>query len=120
MKSVEPATSSLLSRLPACLPGGVLLTRPSAGARLTYGSATIELVGDAKVITGTLAGADVVFIGARGNTAGPLKAAQPRIVVWADAGGTEPRLADVITVLRLREMDELVLVSDGVSVEVVK
>ena len=30
MKSVVPATSSLLSRLPACTPGGALLTRPMA------------------------------------------------------------------------------------------
>ena len=30
-----PATSSLLSRLPACRPGGLLLTRPSSGAGAT-------------------------------------------------------------------------------------
>ena len=35
MKSVLPATSSLLSMLPACLPGGLLLTRPSSGAGAT-------------------------------------------------------------------------------------
>ena len=30
-----PATSSWLSRLPACRPGGLLLTRPSSGAGAT-------------------------------------------------------------------------------------
>ncbi len=35
MYSVLPATSSLLSRLPACRPGGLLLTRPSSGAGAT-------------------------------------------------------------------------------------
>ena len=31
MYSVVPATSALLSMFPACLPGGVLLTRPRSG-----------------------------------------------------------------------------------------
>src|SRR5882724_9479998 len=35
MNSVEPATSSRLSRLPAWRPGGLLLTRPSSGAGAT-------------------------------------------------------------------------------------
>jgi hypothetical protein len=104
---------------------GVVLTierrmEERIGARLTYGSTSIELIGDARAISGTLTNADVMFIGARGNTAPMLNAAHPRLLVWADAGGTEPRLADDITVLRLRELDELVLVSDGVSVAVEK
>ena len=35
MKSVVPATSSLLSRLPACVLGGLLLTRPTSRAGAT-------------------------------------------------------------------------------------
>ena len=35
MKSVVPATSSLLSRLPACIHGGALLTRPEASGGAT-------------------------------------------------------------------------------------
>ena len=35
MSSVDPTPSSLLSRLPACFPGGLLLTRPSSGAGAT-------------------------------------------------------------------------------------
>src|SRR3989442_147740 len=35
MYSVVPATRSLLSRLPAWVPGGVLLTRPISGAGAT-------------------------------------------------------------------------------------
>ena len=35
MYSVVPATSSRLSRLPACRAGGLLLTRPSSGAGAT-------------------------------------------------------------------------------------
>ena len=35
MNSVVPATSSLLSRFPACVDGGLLLTRPTLGAGAT-------------------------------------------------------------------------------------
>ena len=35
MNSVVPATSALLSRLPACVPGGLLLMRPAAAAGAT-------------------------------------------------------------------------------------
>jgi competence protein ComEC len=85
------------------------------GARLTYGAVTFELAGDAAVISGTINGADVVFVSVRGAKAPVLNLAHPRMVVWADAGGAPPALDRAIRIraFTLRDLNTVEFVSDG-------
>jgi competence protein ComEC len=90
------------------------------GARLSYGRHTFELVGSRDPISGTLDGADVVFVRVQKGQAALLNAAAPRWVVWADAGGAglPPRLNETIHTLPLRDAGTLEFVSDGERLDV--
>jgi len=85
----------------------------SIGARLAYGAVTFELAGDASVISGTINGADVVFVSVRGAKANVINFAHPRMVVWADAGGAPPALDRSIRAFILRDVNTIEFVSDG-------
>ena len=88
-------------------------SKGAIGARLSYGGVTFELVGDAEVISGTIGSADVVFVGVKGAKASVLNVAQPRMVVWADAGGVPPELDHSIRAFALRDVNTVEFVTDG-------
>jgi hypothetical protein len=88
------------------------------GARLTYGSTTFELAGDTNILSGTLDGADVVFVSVDGGSLDALNAAQPRYVVWADAGGAPGRLDNHIRAFTLRDKGVMEFASDGTTITV--
>ncbi|HEY3289419.1 MAG TPA: ComEC/Rec2 family competence protein [Anaerolineae bacterium] len=83
------------------------------GLRLTYGAVDFELVGDTKAISGTIDNADVVFVSVHGAGADVINDAQPRNLVWADAGGAPPVLARSIRAFNLRDLNTIEFVSDG-------
>ena len=86
------------------------------GARLRYGAVTFELAGDAGIISGTINGADVVFVSVRGAKAPLLNLAHPRMVVWADAGLAPPALDRAIRAFILRDLNTVEFVTDGKTV----
>ncbi|MCS7062337.1 MAG: ComEC/Rec2 family competence protein, partial [Anaerolineae bacterium] len=98
-------------------PGVVLTIAQRAdgaiGARLSYGETVFELAGDAPLISGTIQAGSVVFTRARGNATEMVQAAQPRWVIWADAGGAPPTLQPPIRALNLRDVAFVEFVSDG-------
>lgn len=83
------------------------------GARLSYGETVFELAGDAMIISGTVQPGSLVFVGAQKNIAPALEAAQPRWVVWADAGGRPPALPSPIRAINLRDAGIVEFISDG-------
>ncbi|MGQ9904450.1 MAG: ComEC/Rec2 family competence protein [Anaerolineae bacterium] len=85
------------------------------GARLSYSETVFELAGDALVISGTVQPGSVAFVSARGASPALLTAAQPRWVVWADAGGAPPRLSEGIRSIALRDVGIVEFISDGNS-----
>ncbi len=103
-------------------PGVVLTVEQRAGgligARLAYGSSVFDLAGNTSAISGTLAGADVVFASVKRNEPDVLNAARPRYVVWADAGGAPVRLAAGIQTFILRDVEAVEFISDGKTVTV--
>jgi hypothetical protein len=86
------------------------------GARLSYDNTTFELAGDTDIISGTIDGADVVFVSVDGGPVDVLTAAQPRYVVWADAGGAPYQLDSHIHAFALRDQGMVEFVSDGATV----
>jgi len=88
------------------------------GARLSYGETVFELAGDATVISGTVQPGSVAFVSVRGASPALLAAAQPRWVVWADAGGAPPRLGEGIRSIALRDAGIVEFISDGNSLTV--
>lgn len=121
----EDAAQANARQVVTALPGtrvvvepGVVLTieqrmMGAIGARLSYGETVFELAGDALVISGTVQPGSVAFVSARSAPPALLAAAQPRWVVWADAGGAPPRLSGDIRPINLRDVDVIEFVSDG-------
>ncbi len=111
VKAVPPGTRVILE------PGVVLTIEQrmngAIGGRLSYGSTVFELAGDTMVISGTVQPGSVVFVGVRGASPALLAAAQPRWVVWADAGGAPPRLNADIRPIALRDVGMVEFISDG-------
>ena len=94
--------------------------REAIGLRLSYGDTHFELAGDTGVISGTLGNTDVVFVGVEKGVADVLNAAQPRWVVWADAGGAPARLDRSIHAVALRDVEVVEFISDGKSLTIVQ
>jgi competence protein ComEC len=103
-------------------PGVVLTIEQRAdgyiGARLVYSETVFDLIGNTSAISGTLAGADVVFARVKQNEPEMLNAVRPLYIVWADAGGSPVRLDDGIKSFILRDVETVEFVSDGKDVSV--
>jgi competence protein ComEC len=83
------------------------------GAKVRYGSTVIDLVGDARAISGTL-GSGVVFISPRQADVQMLNEVKPRWVLWADTGGAPShRLDPGIRSIPLRDVEQVEIVGDG-------